>query len=181
MNLDREVSKHGLDVGIKVVLAILGVIVLFLVSPDNLIINPSFEISIVPSNSSEKIYVINNGWKQADDVEIFIVGNESLSEKSIKYSYCPEGFEILDSKQPMTLKLHVERMSVGLECSIYFSSESLEISKVIVTSDNQPFITKEPPKPSEIVSKISNNISVVIILMVVLFAILSIIRLVISF
>ena len=90
--------------------------------------NPDFQVSINPHNSSEKVYVINNGWKQAKNVIIFISGNEILSKESINSTNCPEGFEILPSNNSTILKLYLERMTVNLECSIYFSSESLEIS-----------------------------------------------------
>ena len=160
--------KERIDLLSTIVLGILGIIVLFLVSPDNLLMNPNFQLEIEHKDLLDKVYVINTGWAQAKNVRITILGNDNLV---IKETNCLEGFTILPSNDTKKITLQLERMSSNLECSIYFTPSSLVLSQVIVTADDSSVISKKYSSPTEKLSQFTEYVRsltyIIVILMII--------------
>ncbi len=87
--MDIEKHTHTINIVVTIILGISGLIVLFLVSPDNLVMKPNFELAIEYSDSLDKAYVINKGWAQAKNVMISVEGTDNLI---LKKSYCLEEY-----------------------------------------------------------------------------------------
>lgn len=158
--MSKVKSKSKSNLLTTITFGVLGLVVLFLVSPDNLVMNPDFQLAIITDDSSEKAYVINKGWDQAENVMITVVGNDELIIDDID---CLEGFEIIPFQDSKKLYLHLERMSVNLECSIYFSMNSSTISKIVVTSDDSSVSIKERSKDTLKISELTDLVRVLVV------------------